>query len=215
MSPKSPTSKWPTSTHAARCSGCARGKGRKDRQTLLSPKLLELLRIYWRAERPTEWLFPGANPSRPISPKAVFLACQKAGRKAGLSKPVHPHLLRHAFATHFSKPASIFAPSRSCSVTPTWKPRRAIYRSLMCRSVPRPVLWIRWTLIFFPSSDESTSARTGRCLPHSRKGVPGSLEIRGVSPTVAGLTSHPGLPHRGPGWASPEVRSVRTSRHLI
>jgi integrase/recombinase XerD len=76
------------------------GKGRKDRQTLLSPKLLELLRIYWRAERPTEWLFPGANPTRPISPKAVFLACQKAGRKAGLSKPVHPHLLRHAFATH-------------------------------------------------------------------------------------------------------------------
>jgi integrase/recombinase XerD len=76
------------------------GKGRKDRQTLLSSKLLELLRIYWRAERPTEWLFPGANPTRPISPKAVFLACQKAGRKAGLSKPVHPHLLRHAFATH-------------------------------------------------------------------------------------------------------------------
>jgi integrase/recombinase XerD len=77
------------------------GKGRKDRQTLLSPKLLELLRIYWRAERPTEWLFPGANPTRPISPKAVFfLACQKAGRKAGLSKSVHPHLLRHAFATH-------------------------------------------------------------------------------------------------------------------
>jgi integrase/recombinase XerD len=76
------------------------GKGRKDRQTLLSPKLLELLRIYWRAERPTEWLFPGANPTRPVSPKAVFLACQKAGRKAGLSKPVHPHLLRHAFATH-------------------------------------------------------------------------------------------------------------------
>jgi hypothetical protein len=85
----------------------------------------------------------------------------------------------------------------------------------MCRSVPRPVLWIRWTLIFFPSSDESTSARTGRCLPHSRKGVPSSLEIRAVSPTVAGLTSHPGLPHRGPGWASPEVRSVRTSRHPI
>jgi integrase/recombinase XerD len=76
------------------------GKGRKDRQTLLSPKLLELLRTYWRAERPTEWLFPGANPTRPISLKAVFLACQKAGRKAGLSKPVHPHLLRHAFATH-------------------------------------------------------------------------------------------------------------------
>ena len=76
------------------------GKGRKDRQTLLPAKLLELLRCYWRTRRPTGWLFPGADPSRPISPKAVFLACRKAGRKAGLSKPVHPHLLRHAFATH-------------------------------------------------------------------------------------------------------------------
>jgi site-specific recombinase XerD len=66
----------------------------------LPTKLLELLRRYWRTRRPTGWLFPGSNPSRPISPKAVFLACRKAGRKAGLSKPVHPHLLRHAFATH-------------------------------------------------------------------------------------------------------------------
>ncbi len=76
------------------------GKGRKDRQTLLPTKLLELLRCYWRTRRPTGWLFPGTDPTRPISPKAVFLACRKAARKAGLSKPVHPHLLRHAFATH-------------------------------------------------------------------------------------------------------------------
>ena len=76
------------------------GKGRKDRQTLLPAKLLELLRCYWRTQRPTGWLFPGADPTRPISPKAVFLACRKAAQKAGISKPVHPHLLRHAFATH-------------------------------------------------------------------------------------------------------------------
>src|ERR1700687_1092056 len=77
-----------------------RGKGRKDRQALLPLRLLELLRCYGRTRRPTGWLFPGADPTRPISPKAVFLACRKAGRKAGLAKPVHPHLLRHAFATH-------------------------------------------------------------------------------------------------------------------
>ncbi|HEV2464857.1 MAG TPA: site-specific integrase [Acidobacteriaceae bacterium] len=76
------------------------GKGRKDRQTLLSPKLVELLRAYWRAERPREWLFPSATGSRPISPKAVFLACRSAARTAGIPKPVHPHSLRHAFATH-------------------------------------------------------------------------------------------------------------------
>jgi len=76
------------------------GKGRRDRQTMLSPKLLELLRTYWRAERPGDWLFPGVNPTRPISPKAVFLACRNAAQSAGISKPVHPHSLRHAFATH-------------------------------------------------------------------------------------------------------------------
>lgn len=76
------------------------GKGSKDRQTLLSPRLLDLLRGYWRAERPVEWLFPGADPNRPISPKAIYLACRNAAQLAGLSKPVHPHSLRHAFATH-------------------------------------------------------------------------------------------------------------------
>ena len=76
------------------------GKGRKDRQTLLPAKLLELLRCYWRTQRPTEWLFPGADSTRPISPKAIFLACRSAARKAGIVKPVHPHSLRHAFATH-------------------------------------------------------------------------------------------------------------------
>ena len=77
-----------------------RGKGRKDRQTLLPTKLLELLRTYWRTKRPRDWLFPGADPTHPISAKAIFLACRKAAQTAGLAKPVHPHSLRHAFATH-------------------------------------------------------------------------------------------------------------------
>jgi site-specific recombinase XerD len=76
------------------------GKGRKDRQTLLPAKLLELLRCYWRTRRPIGWLFPGKDSTRPISAKAIFLACRKAAQRAGISKPVHPHLLRHAFATH-------------------------------------------------------------------------------------------------------------------
>jgi integrase/recombinase XerD len=76
------------------------GKGRKDRQTLLPAKLLELLRLYWRTERPGEWLFPGADRARPVGPKSVYLACRGAAQAAGISKPVHPHSLRHAFATH-------------------------------------------------------------------------------------------------------------------
>jgi integrase/recombinase XerD len=76
------------------------GKGRKDRQALLPPKLRELLRCYWRSRRPTDWLFPGARSGQPISVKAIFLACRNAAKRAGIVKPVHPHLLRHAFATH-------------------------------------------------------------------------------------------------------------------
>lgn len=76
------------------------GKGRKDRQVLLPPKLLELLRAYWRWKRPKDWLFPGGKSGLPISTKSIFLACQKAARKAEITKAVHPHSLRHAFATH-------------------------------------------------------------------------------------------------------------------
>jgi site-specific recombinase XerD len=76
------------------------GKGGKDRQTLLPAKLLDLLRCYWRSRRPTGWLFPSADSTRPIAPKVVFLACRKAAQRAGISKPVHPQSLRHAFATH-------------------------------------------------------------------------------------------------------------------
>ena len=76
------------------------GKGRKDRQTLLSPKLLDMLRCYWRWKRPKDWLFPGEKPGRPITCNAIVLACKKAAEAAGISKAIHPHSLRHAFATH-------------------------------------------------------------------------------------------------------------------
>jgi integrase/recombinase XerD len=76
------------------------GKGRKDRQALLPPKLRELLRCYWRTRRPTDWLFPGADPSQPTSVKTIFRACRQAAHSAGIAKSIHPHLLRHAFATH-------------------------------------------------------------------------------------------------------------------
>ena len=78
----------------------AQGKGRKDRYVMLSPKLLEVLRAWWRVDRPRHWLFPGGRPEKPITRKAVQLACRRAVRRAGLAKPVSPHALRHAFAVH-------------------------------------------------------------------------------------------------------------------
>ena len=78
----------------------ANGKGQKDRYVMLSPKLLAILRDWWRLGRPRHWLFPGACPETPITRKAVLLACRRAARRARLAKAVSPHALRHAFAVH-------------------------------------------------------------------------------------------------------------------
>jgi site-specific recombinase XerD len=76
------------------------GKGRKDRDVMLSPRLLAVLRDYWATDRPGPYLFPGRQPDRPISPRAVQLVCQHALAASGLGKHVHMHTLRHCFATH-------------------------------------------------------------------------------------------------------------------
>jgi integrase/recombinase XerD len=76
------------------------GKGRKDRLVPLSARLLEELRVYWRRYRPATWLFPGATPPQPLCPATVQRQCQRAARRAGLSKRCSPHTLRHSYATH-------------------------------------------------------------------------------------------------------------------
>ena len=80
------------------------GKGRRDRDLPLSPKLLETLRVYWRWMQPTTFLFPGTvkglRADVPITPNVVWLACQHAARAANITKHLSPHSLRHSCATH-------------------------------------------------------------------------------------------------------------------
>ena len=79
------------------------GKGRKDRDVMLSPKLLEELRKHWRRFKPSTWLFPSNRwhtGVTPITTKVVWDACRQASQRAGIQKNVHPHTLRHCFATH-------------------------------------------------------------------------------------------------------------------
>jgi integrase/recombinase XerD len=80
------------------------GKGGKDRDLPLSPALLEILREYWRWRKPKLYLFPTRTCrrrlDRPISDKTVWIACSEAARRAGISKRITPHTLRHSWATH-------------------------------------------------------------------------------------------------------------------
>ena len=79
------------------------GKWRKDRDVMLSPKLLTALRTHWRCyhRKASTWLFPSNyRKERPINTKTVWYACRKCAQRAGIPKRVHPHTLRHCFATH-------------------------------------------------------------------------------------------------------------------
>ena len=76
------------------------GKGNKDRHVMLSEQLLAILRDYWKRTRPPHWLFPGPDPSQPVTVRTLQRACREAAEKAQLGKQVTVHTLRHSFATH-------------------------------------------------------------------------------------------------------------------
>ncbi|MGB6536627.1 MAG: site-specific integrase [Xanthobacteraceae bacterium] len=76
------------------------GKGRKDRYVMLSDQLLDLLRSYWKIDRPSHWLFPGTDPQRHITARALERVCRQTADAAGIGKNVTVHTLRHCFATH-------------------------------------------------------------------------------------------------------------------
>ena len=77
-----------------------RGKGDKDRYTLLGRRTLEILRIYWKVHQPVDWLFASRRLDQPLSHSTVQRAFKEALRRSGIKKRASVHTLRHSFATH-------------------------------------------------------------------------------------------------------------------
>ena len=100
----------------------AQGKGHKDRYVMLSPKLLDTLRDYWRIVRPKEWLFPGYL-DQPITRHAVGVACREARVARACRNPSRPIPCGTPLPFICLKPAPTFAPFNCCSVTAAWRPR--------------------------------------------------------------------------------------------
>jgi site-specific recombinase XerD len=82
------------------------GKGGRDRYAMISPVLLERLRVWWRVARAQGrmldggWLFPGMDPINPLTARQLNRAIHEAATLAKINKRVSMHTLRHSFATH-------------------------------------------------------------------------------------------------------------------
>ncbi len=90
----------PTDIDSSRMMIRVRGKGDKDRYTLLGHRTLEILRVYWEVYRPADWLFYGRNLAEPISVSSIQKVFKRSVGKAGIRKAATVHTLRHSFATH-------------------------------------------------------------------------------------------------------------------
>ena len=95
------------------------GKGHKDRYAMLSPTLLELLRDWYRVARPQGWLFPGQNPTNPITARQLTRACHAAAEMADLKKRVTPHTLRH-YAESRIMPSCLWIAVAACALSPRY-----------------------------------------------------------------------------------------------
>jgi integrase/recombinase XerD len=103
------------------------GEGHKDRDVMLSPQLLAVLRAYWAKDRPRPYLFPGRQPDRPVSPRTVPMVCQRALEASGLSKHVPMHTLRKAPAYYTTFRRMAYSQGNSCCPGVgfrSWRPAR-------------------------------------------------------------------------------------------
>src|SRR5580658_7670036 len=203
------------------------GKGQKDRYVMLSPKLLETLRNYWRAVRPKSWLFEGDIPEQPITRSAVEVACQEARRRSGIGKPITPHSMRHAFAVHLLESGPMFAPFSCCWAIAAWPLRPGTCGSPPARSVLPPAHSTCCLVLFAltPSPPRlSTSehrkrgtskAGSGGRVPPLRRRLSKTTWRVDVHGAAARHDRHRGVPDGSSGRADRAMRPVRPPTHLL
>lgn len=156
------------------------GKGRQDRDVMLSPRLLDALRKYWRGlkRKSTQWLFPGGcshTATRPITPKTVYYACRHAARRAGLQeKNIHPHTLRHYFATHLVEAGADLRTIQLLLGHHDLEETPSTYIFPIAISALLPALWTLW-----------------HCLMKRRNASPAAATATAAPPTFAELISSP------------------------
>ena len=195
------------------------GKGGRDRDVMLSPKLLEELRAYWRGLRrkPKEWLFPGNRwhtSSQPVTTKVLWSACQIAAERAGLdNRRIHPHTLRHCFATHLLEAGAdlrtiqILLGHRDLEVTTVYL--HLSQRHLSATASPLDAL------TSLRREDTSTveqpaSRGDGRHCSLCRTGICGAQPQVDQLATPKGAAGHCTLGHRRAGRTSRPLHRLRT-----
>jgi integrase len=197
------------------------GKGAKDRDVPLSPKLLEELRSWWRWKKPQGYLFPSTEGQRgtdqPISDKTVWHACRAAATRAGLKKKIHPHTLRHSYATHLLEAG---ADLRTIQILMGHERLEdtTVYSS--SRGITFMPLSTRWNRSRFQQyrrakGDEPATLRGGRYHSCCRRQLSPTVQRVLDLAAAQGARCHRALPHRRPRQSSRCVRKLRAPGHLV
>jgi site-specific recombinase XerD len=146
------------------------GKGQKDRYVMLSAQLLTILRDWYRAARPTAWLFPGLIPGSHVTRERINDACQLGVKRSGLSKPVTPHALRQAFAGHLLDLGTDLR-------TIHWPVRRNTRRHRYAASAPNPSRRA-YSAIETPEPCHPRQRPSHSCVASATSGQKASVEMR-------------------------------------
>ena len=159
------------------------GKGRKDRYTVLSPRLLEELRVYWKQHPSRQYLFFGTSPDQPLHETAIQKAYNRASSAPGFRRETASTRCATVSPRTCWRPGPMSAPFKCCSGIPIYRPRRGTCRSVSTRYTPMPASSTCWRFLGRHPAIRSWTPRPSGPRQHHGPG--------GNSPTCSGFTATP------------------------